>query len=354
MPGGYDAYHDQSGLRADMQTLNELLLQLGLGLVVALSLYVMGAILLKRGKGREKRHLDDNRNSARDHRSDVSMPSRCSLDQMFEMSGWFMIRLNGSQFQERFHHYANLSMKSQPLISMGVSIKKLDEIGIAQRQLGKQFMVLLALISLIFVATALSSNSQLDGRVTFIDFGVRLFSVIVIICVLFLLLPRLLMFRMYAQIDKLRHRLSIRLPNLIDLWVIGLESGQAPTAALLSALDQNSHPAFELFRQRVKRDVHGGLNLSDSLANFGALMSLTSLRSLAQLIAIAQSQGGPVAERLKQFADQSRQESFLLAENDALKAPLRLLAPLVTLIFPSTFIVLLFPVLYQLSVEFGR
>lgn len=337
-----------------MQTWHKLLLQLGFGLVVALSLYAIGSILLKRGKGLEKRHLDDNLHSAHKHRSEAFMLSPCSLGQMFEVSGGAMIRLSGIRFQERFNHYANLAFKSQPLISMAASMTKLDAIGIAQRQLGKQFMVLLSLISLMLVLIALVSKYQIGGRVTFADFTVGLFSVLVIISALFLLLPRLLMFRMHAQIDKLRHRLSTRLPSLIDLWVIGLESGQAPTAALLSALDQNSHPAFELFRQRIKRDIHGGLNLSDSLANFGALMSLSALRSLSQLIAIAQSQGGPVAERLKQFADQSRQESFLAAENDALKAPLRLLAPLVTLIFPSTFIVLLFPVLYQLSVEFGR
>jgi hypothetical protein len=38
------------------------------------------------------------------------------------------------------------------------------------------------------------------------------------------------------------------------------------------------------------------------------------------------TQGGPIAERLKQFAEQSRQATFLAAENDALKAPMRLLS----------------------------
>jgi tight adherence protein C len=51
---------------------------------------------------------------------------------------------------------------------------------------------------------------------------------------------------------------------------------------------------------------------------------------------------------------QLRQDLYLAAENHAMKAPLRLLVPLVLLIFPSTFIVLLFPVLFRVQQEFAR
>ncbi|NCX45067.1 MAG: hypothetical protein EBW74_11645, partial [Betaproteobacteria bacterium] len=105
-------------------------------------------------------------------------------------------------------------------------------------------------------------------------------------------------------------------------------------------------------RKRVI-ELEGGLAVSDAMSNLGKALSIKAFTSLSQLLDIAVTQGGPIAERLKQFAEQMRLEMFLAAENDALKAPLRLLAPLVMLIFPSTFIVLLFPVFYQLIKEFG-
>ncbi|NBU65874.1 MAG: hypothetical protein EBS52_00445 [Betaproteobacteria bacterium] len=127
----------------------------------------------------------------------------------------------------------------------------------------------------------------------------------------------------------------------------------SPGASLLSALEQSHSSAFEPVRRRLKRELEGGLAVSDAMSNLGKALSIKAFTSLSQLLDIAVTQGGPIAERLKQFAEQMRLEMFLAAENDALKAPLRLLAPLVMLIFPSTFIVLLFPVFYQLIKEFG-
>ena len=53
---------------------------------------------------------------------------------------------------------------------------------------------------------------------------------------------------------------------------------------------------------------------------------------------------GPV---LRAQADQRRSERFLRAEKLAMEAPVKLLFPLIALIFPCTFIVLFFPIFTQ-------
>jgi hypothetical protein len=286
------------------------------------------------------------------------LKDRAILGRLIEQAclslGQAMISLGGLAFKERFERYNNCINSFERPFLMHDAVPGLNDDQLASRDLGRQYMVIAGLFFLFFAAAVFQRDGQPSGMLFIKDLISNLLFYLVFSLALLCLLPRLSVLRMSSKIALVRHNLTVRLPSLIDLWVIGLESGQTPSVALLGALEQNSHQAFAVLRYRLRRDIQGGLSLVESLTKLGTGLSVPSLCALAQLIAIALTQGGPIAERLKQFAEQSHHDTFLAAENDAMKAPLRLLAPLVILIFPSTFIVLLFPVFYQLSLEFGR
>lgn len=61
----------------------------------------------------------------------------------------------------------------------------------------------------------------------------------------------------------------------------------------------------------------------------------------------ADESGGEVGEVLSVQANQRRMERFLRAEKLANQAPVKMLLPLIGLLFPITFIIILFPILIK-------
>ncbi|NCW25504.1 MAG: hypothetical protein EBV84_09050 [Betaproteobacteria bacterium] len=323
------------------------------GLMICLCLYAFGGCCIKRLKRFRIAAQGQSNQSTINHLRNLASQGRL-IEQACLGFGQAMIRLSGLAFKERFDRCSHLLNSIERPFLMHDATPVLNANQLAARDLGRQYLLVIGLFLIIFAAAFLQQVGKSGLLLHSKDLISNLLCLSFFFLALLFLLPRLSALRMSSKIDSVRHSLTVRLPSLIDLWVIGLESGQAPSVALLGALHQNSHPAFAVLRYRLRRDIEGGLSLVESITKLGNALSIPSFCSLSQLIGIAVTQGGPIAERLKQFAEQSRHDTFLAAENDAMKAPLRLLAPLVTLIFPSTFIVLLFPVFYQLNMEFSR
>jgi len=330
-----------------MVRVTELAIVALLAVLVGVILYGMGARLLSNHSSAPANRLPALREALR------SLSSLLRPNHSFTKLGQWMVQANGAKFQERFINKSLLLQEINPSSLFGSAFVEQEPGGPASLSIGLRFAVIF-FAGLFFVAGHVLSNHAIELQTNgWMDDAKRLAGIALGLVAAFFLLPRLHALHMHEQIDDARHRLCLRLPSLLDLWVIGLESGQAPATALLAALDQSRTASYEALRIRLKRDLDSGLSVPDALASVGNALSLPSFHSLGQILVIAVTQGGPIVDRLKQFAEQLRQDSFLAAENDALKAPLRLLAPLVLLIFPSTFIVLLFPVFYQLSKEFG-
>ena len=72
----------------------------------------------------------------------------------------------------------------------------------------------------------------------------------------------------------------------------------------------------------------------------------------AASVAQAEETGGSLGEVLADQARQRRQERFVRAEKLANQAPVKMLFPLIALLFPITFIIIGFPIVIQL-VESG-
>ncbi len=133
------------------------------------------------------------------------------------------------------------------------------------------------------------------------------------------------------------------LPVGLDLLALSLECGAAlPSALELGAEHLPRGPLSFLLRQ-LRGDLLAGHPRADALrrqfdANQGSVVAAT-LGALLQ----ADASGTSLAPSLRAQARQRTDERFAAAEKAALQAPVRMLLPLVTCIFPCTFIVIAFP-----------
>ena len=73
-------------------------------------------------------------------------------------------------------------------------------------------------------------------------------------------------------------------------------------------------------------------------------IDVDAVNTFVNAVVQAERTGASVGETLKAQADQRRVERFQLAEKQAMQAPVKLILPLVAFIFPTTFLIIGFPI----------
>ena len=138
------------------------------------------------------------------------------------------------------------------------------------------------------------------------------------------------------------------LPTYLDFITMSVEAGLSLPGALVQAT-QNGPPG--LFRQEletVNRDIKAGAGRIEALEAMSERLEMREVTSVVAAIAQAERSGGSVGNTLRIQAEQQRVERFQRAEKLAMEAPVKLIFPLVAFIFPTTFIVLGFPIAMKL------
>jgi tight adherence protein C len=158
----------------------------------------------------------------------------------------------------------------------------------------------------------------------------------------------------YVPMVWLRWRVSTRqrqiqraLPDCIDLLVVCIDAGLGFDSALLKVAQRWQH---ELAREldRVIYEIRIGMSRVEALQG---LVTRTGVEDVATFVAVvvqAQQLGVSVGKALQIHAEQMRVLRRYRAEEQGRQAALKMLFPLVFLIFPALFAVILGPAIPQL------
>lgn len=137
----------------------------------------------------------------------------------------------------------------------------------------------------------------------------------------------------------------------LDFITMAVEAGLNLNGALLQAVEKGPDGALKLELHRVLRDIKAGMNRSDALRSFAERLRLREITTLVSALLQAEKTGASVGKSLRIQAEQRRVERFQRAEKQALEAPVKLIFPLVAFIFPTTFIILGFPIAMKFMYE---
>lgn len=154
------------------------------------------------------------------------------------------------------------------------------------------------------------------------------------------------------RISKRQNDISNELPDIMDILCVTMEAGLGFDAALIK------------IGERLSGVLVNELNIVHTEINFGkprkeALKSLSDRNSVEELktfvgsIIQAEQLGIPINQVLKVQAEELRIKRKQKAEEKAMKAPVKMLIPLVMFVLPVLFIVLLGPTVLQLVKQFG-
>jgi tight adherence protein C len=147
-------------------------------------------------------------------------------------------------------------------------------------------------------------------------------------------------------------RIDYELPELIDLLVVTLEAGLSFLASLHMAASRITGPLGAELRLMLQ-EQRMGLAVNDALESMLRRCETPALRTFVRSVLQGESLGVSTGQIMRNLAVEMRKRRRAKAEERAQKAPIKILFPLIFLIFPALFIVLLGPAVYALSKAFG-
>ncbi len=132
------------------------------------------------------------------------------------------------------------------------------------------------------------------------------------------------------------------LPELVDLLVVTVEAGLGFNASLQTASERLGGPLGDELRLSLQ-EQRMGLSGSEALKNMLERCETPAMRSFVRSTLQGESLGVSIGEILRNLAREMRIRRRQAAEERAQKAPTKLLFPLVLLIFPAMFVVIVGP-----------
>ena len=142
---------------------------------------------------------------------------------------------------------------------------------------------------------------------------------------------------------KARQKLILRMiPDTLDLLTISVRAGLGFDAALAKVVEKLPGPLTDEFR-RALAEVRVGKARRDALRDMIPRTNVQPLSNFIGAIIQAETLGVSISKVLQVQSEQLRIERRQRAEEQAARAPIKMLFPLVGCIFPSLFIVILGP-----------
>lgn len=142
------------------------------------------------------------------------------------------------------------------------------------------------------------------------------------------------------------------LPDAIDLMTISVEAGLAFDGAMQRVADKwDNELAWEF--ARAISEMRVGKTKRDALREVVARTGVADLSTFVASVIQADQLGVSIAKVLRIQSEQMRVRRRQRAEEQAHKAPILMMIPMVFLIFPATYIVILGPSVPKIMQAFG-
>jgi tight adherence protein C len=153
-----------------------------------------------------------------------------------------------------------------------------------------------------------------------------------------------------SQVRKRQHAILLSIPDALDLLTISVRAGLGFDAALGKVVEKMEGPLTEEFR-RALAEVRVGKARREALRDIVPRTEVPPLTNFIGAIIQAEQLGVSISKVLQVQSEQLRIERRQRAEEQAAKAPIKMLFPLVGCIFPSLFIVILGPAIILIMVN---
>lgn len=157
---------------------------------------------------------------------------------------------------------------------------------------------------------------------------------------------------LWLDYQKATRQTMIRrsIPDALDIATICVEAGLSLNAALVRVAKdlRTTYPMLSTELTIVNRQIQMGKSTGEALRSFAERFDLEELRLLASVVMQSERFGASIASALRVQGDSLRTRRMQRAQEKAQTATLKILFPTALCIFPSIFVVILGPAVFDL------
>lgn len=153
-----------------------------------------------------------------------------------------------------------------------------------------------------------------------------------------------------SRITRRQSDVRKAMPDALDLLTICVEAGLGFEAALAKVSDKWENELSLAFARMI-REVQLGKVRRDALKDMADNLGIAEMTSFVAAIIQSEQLGVSLAKVLRIQSDQMRVKRRQRAEEQAHKAPVKMIIPMALLIFPSIMIIILTPAALQIMIS---
>jgi len=155
-----------------------------------------------------------------------------------------------------------------------------------------------------------------------------------------------------SRITRRQKEIRKAMPDALDLLTICVEAGLGFDAAM-SKVSEKWDNELSLAFARTIREIQLGKVRRDALKDMSDHLGIPEMMSFVAAIIQSEQLGVSMAKVLRIQADQMRLKRRQRAEEEAHKAPIKMIIPMALLIFPTIMIIILTPAALQIANSLG-
>ena len=159
-------------------------------------------------------------------------------------------------------------------------------------------------------------------------------------------------FWLKRRIKSRKTELMRALPDALDMLTISVNAGLGFDAALVKVAEKWDDALATEF-ERVIGEIRMGVRRLEALRHLSDRTDVPEISSFVAVLVQADRLGIGINDVLNAQSDQMRIRRRQWAEEQARKAPIKMLIPLVIFIFPALFVVILGPAMLRILAAFG-
>ena len=157
-------------------------------------------------------------------------------------------------------------------------------------------------------------------------------------------------FILINKINKRRLDFSESFPDAMDMFVVCVEAGLGLDAAIQRVSEElhHSHPVLAGEFAVLSLELRSGKSRDEALRSLADRTGLEEVHELVTLLVQADHFGTSIADALRSHAKEMRTLRIQKARERAAKLPVKLIFPIILLIFPAIFLVILGPAIVRI------